>query len=153
MASTKPVPSFSLTSSEAKKIHLGLCLHQHPLSIISTQHPSSPACSPGTWHQDSNQVLWIFSLIYSLWIRLSWTQHPFLPSEASSGHFAAMPRLQQKPMLPHWPQKNQSSSCAHGVEVSQEMPTPAGSWTPELSPPAAHTSGGSKDTHGFAVPG
>lgn len=60
MASTKPVPSFSLTSSEAKKIHLGLCLHQHPLSIISTQHPSSPACSPGTWHQDSNQVLWIF---------------------------------------------------------------------------------------------
>lgn len=32
-------------------------LHQPPLSTISMQHPSSPACSLGTWHQGCNQVL------------------------------------------------------------------------------------------------
>lgn len=91
----------------------------------------------------------VFCPVYSLWISLLWMQLPFLP-EPTSGHFTAM---QQKPELPRWPQKNQSSSCACRVEVSQEMPTPAMSRAPKPSPLRSTHLGGSKDTHRFAAPG
>lgn len=107
------------------------------------QHFSSPACSLGMWHQGCNPgfVDFFSTLDFSL-VDTTSISPPLSPP--------AMPQLQKKPKLPRWPQENQSFSCAHRVEASQEVPMPAGSQAQSSLFPTTHTPGASKDS---SVPG
>ena len=129
-------------------------LHQRPLSTLTMQPPSSPACSRarGTAAVTRFCRFFFFPSLSSLWISLSWTQLAFLLAEPTSSHFAAMPRLQQKPKLPRRPQKINPPLVLTALRFPRRCQRLPGAGLRSHPLPTAQTSGVSEDTHCFSAP-